>query len=213
MVYPIRDEKDLFSDKNKLEVSMKKFLLIFLTIILVSATQAYGFKVMVGGHLSKYAVEPDVAGIEWKNKTGFLIGGGIELFSGPYISLEIEGLYFRKGSKVEIIDVEGDYTLDVISVPAFVKVKILPGPSPYVIGGGEFSYILTHKLEEEDKKEETKSFDYGLIFGAGYELSMPGASLYVEGRYHLGVANILKDPAPGESLKTKALVVIVGIKI
>ena len=192
---------------------MKKFLLIFLTIILVSATHAYGFKVMAGGHLSKYAVEPEGAGIEWKNKMGFLIGGGIELFSVPHISLEIEGLYFRKGSKVEIIGDEGDYTLDVISIPALVKVKFLPGPSPYVLGGGEFSFILTHKLDGVDIKDTTKSFDYGLVFGAGYEMSMPGASVFFEGRYHLGVANILKDPAPDESLKTKALVVIVGIKI
>lgn len=192
---------------------MKKFLLIFLTIILVSATHAYGFKVMAGGHLSKYAVEPEGAGVVWKNKMGFLIGGGIELFSVPHISLEIEGLYFRKGSKVEIIGVEGDYTLDVISVPALVKVKIMPGPSPYVLGGGEFSYILTHKLDDLDIKDETKSFDYGLVFGAGYEMSMPGASLFFEGRYYLGINNILKDPDPGESLKTKALVVIVGIKI
>jgi len=192
---------------------MKKFLLIFLTIILVSTTHAYGFKFMAGGHLSKYAVEPEGAGVEWKNKMGFLVGGGIELFSVPYISLEIEGLYFRKGSKVEIIGVEGDYTLDVISIPALIKVKIMPGPSPYVLAGGEFSYILTHKLDDVDIKNTTKSIDYGVIFGAGYEMSMPGASLFFEGRYHLGVANILKDPAPGESLKTKALVVIVGIKI
>jgi len=192
---------------------MKKFLLIFMTIILVSTTHAYGFKFMAGGHLSKYGVEPEGAGVEWKNKMGFLVGGGIELFSVPYISLEIEGLYFRKGSKVEIIGVEGDYTLDVISIPALVKVKILPGPSPYVLGGGEFSYILTHKLDDVDIKNITKSYDYGVIFGAGYVMSMPGSSLFFEGSYHLGLNNILKDPAPGESLKTKALVVIVGIKI
>ncbi|NIO47817.1 MAG: outer membrane beta-barrel protein [Candidatus Aminicenantes bacterium] len=192
---------------------MKKFFLIFLTIILVSATHAYGFKLMVGGHLSKYAVEPDEPGIEFKNKTGFLVGGGIELFKVPQISFEIEGLYFRKGSKVEIIGVERDYVLDVISVPALAKVKFLPGPSPYVLGGGEFSFILTHKLEGEDIKDRFKSFDYGLVFGAGYEMSMPGASIFFEGRYHLGIANILKDPAPDESIKTKSLVVILGIKI
>jgi len=193
---------------------MKKFLLIFLAIILVSTTHAYGVKFMVGGHLAKYAVEPEGAGVEWKNKMGFLVGGGIELFSVPHISLDIDGFYFRKGSKVEVIGVERDYTLDVISITPLVRVKFLPGPSPYVLGGGEFSYILTHKLDGVDIKNTTKSFDYGVIFGAGYEMSMPGASLFFEGRYHLGVANILKDPLdPDASLKTKALLVIVGIKI
>ncbi len=72
---------------------MKKGVLIFLTIILISTTHAYGFKFMAGGYLSKYAVEPEEAGVEWKNKTGFIVGAGIELFSVPHISLEIEGLF------------------------------------------------------------------------------------------------------------------------
>ena len=192
---------------------MKKYLLIFLTIILVSTTHAYGVKLMAGGHLAKYAIEPEVVGDEWKYKTGFLIGGGIELFSVPNISLDIDAFYFRKGSKFKSATEELDYALDVVSITPLVRVKFLPGPSPYVLGGGEFSYILTHKSGDTDIKENYKSFDYGLVFGAGYQMSMPGASLFFEGRYHLGFANILKDPAPGDSLKTKALVVIVGIKI
>ncbi len=193
---------------------MKKGVLIFLTIILVSTTHAYGFKFMAGGHLAKYAVEPEVVGDEWKNKTGVLVGGGIELFSVPNISLDIDAFYFRKGSKFKSATEELDYTLDVISVTPLIRVKFLPGPSPYVLGGGEFSYILTHKSDDTDIKANYKSFDYGLVFGAGYQMSMPGASLFFEGRYHLGLANIYKDPLdPDASLKTKAFVVIVGIKI
>ncbi len=192
---------------------MKKVLLIFLTIILVSTTHAYGSKLMIGGHLAKYAVEPEVVGDEWKNKMGVLVGVGIELFSVPYISLDIDGFYFQKGSKFESATEELDYALNVISITPLVRVKFLPGPSPYVLGGGEFSYIITHKSGDTDIKANYKSFDYGLVFGAGYQISMPGASLFFEARYHLGFANILKDPVPGDSLKTKALVVIVGIKI
>ncbi len=193
---------------------MKKYLLIFLTIILISTTHAYGFKFMAGGHLSKYAVEPEGAGVEWKNKMGLLMGAGIKLFSVPNISLDIDGFYFRKGSKFESATEELDYTLDVISITPLVRIKFLTGPSPYILGGGEFSYILTHKSGDIDIKANYKSFDYGLVFGAGYQMSMPGASLFFEGRYHLGLANISDDPLdPDASLKTKTLVVIVGIKI
>jgi hypothetical protein len=192
---------------------MKKYLLIFLTIILVSTTHVYGVKLIVGGHMANYAVEPEVVGDEWNNKMGFLVGGGIELFSVPHISLDIDGFYFRKGSKFKSATEELDYTLDVISITPLIRVKFLPGPSPYVLGGGEFSYILTHKSGVTDIKANYKSFDYGLVFGAGYKMSMPGASLFFEGRYHLGLNNILKNPAPGASLKTKVLVVIVGVKI
>ena len=193
---------------------MKKYLLIFLTIILVSTTHAYGFKLMAGGHLAKYALEPEVVGDEWNNKMGVLVGGGIELFSVPYISLDVDGFYFRKGSKFKSATEELEYTLDVISITPLVRVKFLPGPSPYVLGGGEFSYILTHKSGDTDIKANYKSFDYGLVFGAGFKIPMPGASVFFEGRYHLGLANIYKDPLdPDASLKTKALVVVVGIKI
>jgi hypothetical protein len=167
---------------------------------------------MAGGHMTKYAVMPDV-GDEWNYKMGFLAGGGIELFKVPNISLDVDGFYFRKGSKFKSGATENEYVLDVISITPVVRVKFLPGPSPYVLAGGEFSYILTHKLDLTDIKDQTKSYDYGLVFGAGYQLSMPGASLFFEGRYHLGLANILKDPDPDDSLKTKGLVVIVGIKI
>jgi opacity protein-like surface antigen len=192
---------------------MKKFLLIFLSFILISATHAYGFKLMGGGHLTKYAVLPEVVDEELNYKVGFMVGGGIELFSVPNISLDVDGFYSRKGSKVKIGAVENEFVLDVISITPVVRVKLLPGPSPYVLGGGEFSYILTHKLDEVDIKDQTKSYDYGLVFGAGYQLATPGASLFIEGRYHHGLANILKDPAPGDSIKTKGLVIVVGLKI
>ena len=192
---------------------MKKFLLIFLSFILVSATHAYGFKLMAGGHMTKYAVMPEVGGDEWNYKMGFLAGGGIELFKVPNISLDVDGFYFRKGSKYKSGATENEYVLDVISITPVVRVKFLPGPSPYVLGGGEFSYILTHKADDVDIKDQTKSYDYGLVFGGGYQMSMPGASLFIEGRYHLGLANILKDPDPGDSLKTQSLVIVVGLKI
>jgi len=192
---------------------MKKFLLIFLSFILVSATHAYGFKLMGGGHLTKYVVLPEVVADEWNNKVGFLVGGGIELFKVPHISLDVDAFYSRKGSKYVSGATETEFVLDVISITPVVRVKFLPGPSPYVLGGGEFSYILTHKLDDVDIKDQTKSYDYGLVFGAGYQMSMPGASLFFEGRYHLGLANILKDPDPGDSMKTKGLIILVGIKI
>lgn len=192
---------------------MKKYLFIFLSILLVSVTYAHGFKFMGGLNLSKYAVEPEVSGIEWKNKTGFLAGAGIDISLVPPIAIEIDALYFQKGSKVEVLGVEQDYTLNVISIPALLRIKFLPGPSPYILGGGEFSLILSHEFEEEDIKENFKSFDYGLVFGAGFEMKMPGASLFIEGRYNIGMNNIIKDPVGDESIKTKAIVVIVGIKI
>lgn len=206
---------------------MKKTLFIILSIVLVSKLYAQELKFIGGASLSKYNIWPEVYfdfdmgdeySYEINYKRGFLLGCGIEFTLTRNIAIEIDGLYFQKGSKVqriyshiEIYVDPKNYSLNVVSIPTLLKIKFLPGSSPYVLGGGEFSIILSH--DEVDIKENYESFDYGLVFGAGFEMKMPGASFFIEGRYHLGINNIIKDPVGDESIKTKAIVAIVGIKI
>ena len=70
--------------------------------------------------------------------------------------------------------------------------------------------------ESEDKKDDTKDLDYGLVFGAGYEFSglVP---LIVEAKYHLGLADIAGTSEDFETqdssyVKTRSLLVMVGVK-
>ena len=56
--------------------------------------------------------------------------------------------------------------------------------------------------------EEVQLADVG---GGGLAFKLPGVSLSVEGRYNLGLANIMKDPSEGESLKNRSIMVLVGV--
>lgn len=218
--------------------TMKKFLFIFLIIGLVSGTYAKEFKFMGGLNFSNYAIRPEVNfdidkgdeySYEINNITSFLIGGGIEFSIARNIALEIDGFYFQKGSRIhqvyyhiEIYVVPWEYTLNVISIPAMFKIKILPSFPLYLLGGEEFSFISSHRYvfdfgdykgDEQNVKENTRSFDYGLIFGAGYEMKLLAISFFIEGRYHLGLSNISKGMRDWESLKTRSIVLILGFKI
>jgi len=42
---------------------------------------------------------------------------------------------------------------------------------------------------------------------------MQGFSFFIEGRYHLGMRNIISDYYPFETIKTKAEVLLFGFKI
>ncbi len=214
---------------------MKKYLFVFLSIILVSGSYAQEFKLIGGTGLSSYNVWPEVVTIPngwgWMElnsisnyKTGFILGVGVEFDLTRNIAFEIDGLYFQKGSIIrerQLTASKWHYILNEVSFPIFIKIKLLPGSSPYILGGGELSIILSHKrkliLEEEeyetDIKDNTKSFDYGLVFGAGYEKEFPTISFFIEGRYHLGLRNITKEYWRFESIKTSAIVLLLGLKI
>ena len=219
--------------------TMKKFLfLFFLCMGLVSGTYAKEYKFIAGMNLSKYIIQPEVnfdidKGDEYSYKinniTRYLIGGGVEFALTRNIAVEIDALYFQKGSRIykvysniEIYVVPWEYTLHVISVSTLLKIKAFAGSSPYILGGGEFSLILFHRYkfdfgdykgDEQDAKENTKSFNYGLVFGGGFEIKMPRTSLFIEGRYHLGLRNISKELRDWESLRTRSVVLILGFKI
>lgn len=124
---------------------------------------------------------------------------------------------------------------ETVSVPILLKYRFSPGPSPYIAAGFEGAMVLSNdadytfttykngSVDDEEKtstdiKEYTKSMDYGLVFGAGLELALGGANLVIDGRYYMGLANMLDSTALGEQssdddwIKSKAIVVMLGLK-
>ena len=54
---------------------------------------------------------------------------------------------------------------------------------------------------------------HGGLKGVGYETKMLKVSFFIEGRYHHGLRNIAEPTIFRESTKTRAFVLIMGIKI
>jgi hypothetical protein len=207
----------------------------------VSETFALEFKFFVGNNFSQYTFAPETYyGFDWESglefrrtsnlKRGFLGGGGIEFFFTRNIGVEIDIMYFQKGSNSEVLRqgspyTKTDYNLEVFSLPFLLKVKLRPNSSPYILGGFEFSCIFSHNSKmsveellgqdryEANLNERTKNFDFAVVLGGGFEIKMQGFSFFIEGRYHLGIRNIISDLFPLESIKTKSEVLLFGFKI
>ena len=153
------------------------------------------------------------------------------------------GLKYEEMRDTSFQDGEDTYTYEdklvlkteTVSVPILLKYRFSPGPSPYVAAGFEGAMVLSNNadytgttykngtVDNEDKsstdiKEYTKSVDYGLVFGAGIELALGGANLVIDGRYYMGLANMLDTTSLGEGatdddwIKSKAIVVMLGLK-
>lgn len=84
-------------------------------------------------------------------RRGSVFGLGIEIPLATRISLDIGALYYQKGTKFTVLDLEGKevyshmFRLKSASLPVGLKVKFLRGFSPYVLGGCEFSHIVGHE--------------------------------------------------------------------
>lgn len=179
------------------------------------------FKIMGGMNISRYDVLPESANIQWDYKRGFSGGIGLEKSLNPFMLLELDILYFQKGSQSESSDFpdsEAKYKLNVLSLPILFRSKFLYNSSPYVVGGVEFSSILSHEVvtrgeEPVDLKNDTRSFDFGFVFGCGFEIKIEDhLFFFVEGRYHLGFRNIVASPLVEETKKTKAILILIGFR-
>jgi hypothetical protein len=172
-----------------------------------------------------------------KRKAGFLGGVGFDM--GKKIGLEIDLFYMQKGITYSgsITDQGVTYSgeakvmLNEICAPVLLKFKFMPGSTPFIVAGGEIAFVLSNKVDwtftnpktqqlesgTEDLIDYTNRVDFGLVFGAGYELKMGGGSLVLQGRYHLGLANIVKTDSTSQVdatswTKTNAIVLMVGYK-
>jgi len=175
-----------------------------------------------------------------KSRTGFLGGIGYEV--GSKFGLEIDLLYFQKGVMFEGSVSEGNAGINAnfkatarineVSVPILAKIKLFPAPTPYLVCGGEVAYILSSKaiydynnISEgesqsgtEEYKEGVNRIDFGLVFGGGIEFKAGPVIVIIEGRYHVGLADIagidqeIPDVKKEDWIKTNALVVFLGVR-
>jgi len=182
-----------------------------------------GIKLMGGLSMANMKVSGEIPPeVNKKSKMGFIGGLGFE--SGGMIGFEAD-LLFTPGGTVLTATQEGQ-TAKIslsgygIAVPLLLKVRFMPGTTPYILAGGEIGYILSQKViiesegqtEERDVKDEINRLYYGLVFGGGFELQTGGMNLLFEARYNMGLSNQIKDPAADEYAKATALSITVGVR-
>ena len=106
-------------------------------------------------------------------------------------------------------------------MPVLLKLSVIPaGPiRPFIYAGGYGAYLLKANevtlidgvTGESDVTENYQRYDYGVVGGAGLAFKLPGISISIEGRYNYGLKNILTAAGPGESVKNRSMMALVGI--
>ena len=146
-------------------------------------------------------------------KVGFIGGGFVEYMVAPQIGIQLEVLYAMKGTKEDGGD--GKLKFDYLEIPVLFK-YIVPtqgNVSPFFFAGPQVGFLLSAKSDPggEDIKDAFESVDFGLAFGAGANIKMESFTLMFDGRYSLGLTNVVKDAPSGFSWKTSNIAFTVGV--
>jgi hypothetical protein len=197
--------------------------ILFLVLMPTSITHAGHLRVMGGLNLSKYAGPLFYPQDAWKFRTGFEGGVGYEIRLGPHFSLEIDGMFIQKGSLLEyrkpgFHTYTIHYALNEISFPIVLKLSFKKRSSPFVLAGGEFSYIVSSDVKVPGieiypppwpEPPKTKSFYPGLVFGSGFSWDMGKISTFIEVRLNLGLGNIVKFGS--DHMRPRSIVLLLGL--
>jgi Outer membrane protein beta-barrel domain len=206
---------------------MKKLALACLITIFVAAAVPQALEAGVGfkGGLtwSSLAIKStDPMPFDF-GKLQYYAGGVFFDLGLGFVSIQPEILYVRMGAAYEVDELNSlEFRLHYIQAPVLLRLNIIPaGPvRPFLCGGGYGAYLLKSEgvmeidgvTEKTDVTDEYERIDYGLVGGAGIMFKLGIIGLSVEGRYTYGLANIIKDPLAGESVKNRSLMALVGIK-
>lgn len=202
---------------------MKKIVLSLLAVaamgLSANAQQVVKFGPKAGVNLSNLS-GGDADNLDMK--VGFHVGAFAEIFFTDKFALQPELLYSTQGAKGEILGGDFEAKYDFINIPIMAKYYVIDNLA--VEAGPYVGFLM--KAENElsgstssfsgDVKDEMKSVDFGLGFGASYSLDN---GFFAGARYSLGLSKIgeKNDAAVlsmglGEDIKNSVIQISVGYK-
>ena len=184
-----------------------------------SAQTTLGVKGGIG--ISDISVEGDDS---FDSRTAFIGGGFATIGLGETFFVQPEVLYALKGASSDFEGVEATIGLDYIEIPLLFGAEFgVDGSSvvPRVFAGPAVAFETGCKISGEDGNVsveldceeagiQTKSVDFGLVFGAGLAIPLGGFELILDGRYDLGLTNIDDSEFDSASAKNRAWQFMVG---
>jgi hypothetical protein len=189
----------------------------------VTASENFHAGVRGGLNIANVSADPDDEELA-DSRNGLALGGFVAFPLTPMFAVQPEALFMMKGDSEEAEGVKGTIKLNYIEVPVLAKLNFLSeGPArPSIFAGPTVGFNTTAKLKlegseggvdvsgETDVKDETKSVDFGVVFGGGLDMPVgqSGQMVGLDVRYTLGLTDINDDPTDTTEIKNGTLTVM-----
>ena len=170
-----------------------------------------------------------------QSKTLFGAGGIFGITLNKLFSIQLEPMVILKGGvytepSISDLNVKSSY----LELPLLLKVGVGEKIRPYILAGPSIGFVLASKAEtkmagivlEADMLDMLKRTEFGAVFGAGLSVPVWKGSVFIEGRYALGLTNMNKggtlnfkvgnlvlpgpETVPGDEIKSMGIHIMMG---
>lgn len=214
--------------RGKLRACSAVFLgMALLGLVVNSGVAAVGYGIKGGLTLGNVKSMPEqfIEGYPWKTYPGLAGGVFVNLGVTRGFSIQPEVLYVQKNTRITIPehDAEATWHFDYIEIPLLLKYslggegsKIVPAVNagPFLGFNSKAKMVtrLGQNEETEDIKEDIRSSEYGIAFGAGLATKLGSVKLGLDVRYDLGISDIMKEGVEGpEYVKTRVWLIMLEL--
>lgn len=148
------------------------------------------------------------------NRNGFTAGVFLSHHAG-LLGLEVGAQYTKKGVDLEVDNVLHQFDLTYAEFPAVVKLGVPVGVlKPSVFGGGGLGFNLGCDAGGGvDCGDDIGNFEWSGIVGADLALYLGTISLWADGRYHIGLNDVIDASDVVTGLKNRNWTFQVGIAV
>jgi hypothetical protein len=203
-------------------------LLAVLAALALSAPALAEVRVgVLGGSSFASLSQHPAEGISFGNHPFFAAGAVADIRLGRRLSLRLAPMFLVKGSDFFIEPdlflfdrgVGGSFRLSYLELPLLLRLSSREGSiRPYAMAGPGVGYLVKARVRgtnegesiDEDGKDVFRKGDFGLSFGGGLLVPRGRSSMFVEGRYTLGLINVGKDTEESR-LKNRTIQVMAGV--
>jgi hypothetical protein len=182
--------------------------------------------------------DPTMTNYEIKSRTLFGVGGFVGISVNEFLSVQLEPMYIAKGGTyAERTIPEMKIESSQLDLALITKLGIGREIRPFIAVGPYMSFLFDASMKvnlvgrewEGDMMQALKRTEYGIVFGAGVGIQVWKGSVFIEGRYALGLTNVNKGGSfdlkysgvvadrittdPKDEIKTRSILVMIGYQL
>ena len=175
-----------------------------------------------GLNISNLSVDaPDDPDFAFDSQTDFLFGAFAQFGIGSKFAIQPEVFYSQNGAKTKNDDPSIKLNLNYIRVPVLLVARLSSRESPMypiLYAGPQVAFETRCQVTGEDDGVSvsfdcdspelddalrTKTTDFGLVFGGGFEILYSRLTVQLDARYNLGLTN-LNDAEDASEVSVKS---------
>ena len=191
------------------------FVLVMLSGSLAGA-QEISWGVKGGVNLATLGTKEEPAP-DFEFRVGLVAGGFVTWRLSTRFDVQPEALFSQQGASVSDDIVDAKIEIDSLVVPILARYKLRPSGGGLVLfAGPSLGFTLRAKAVADVGGEKTKtdigdaieSFDYGVLFGAGWE----SGRFSIDGRYTWGLSGIGADEGDNQKTTHRVIAILAGVR-